>query len=75
MNNLVAVYWEPGELCALIGRGEGFIVIEWKEYIIASVYSSPNEKINKFKELLRELERIIGGAINERVLIGEEFNA
>lgn len=65
-----AVYWEPGEHCKLINRGEGFIIVEWRKMIIASVYFSPNERINKFKELLEELNRIIGSAINGKVLIG-----
>lgn len=65
-----AVYWEPGEPCTLIGRGEGFIIIEWKKLIIANVYFSPNGRINKFMELLGELNRIIGPAINGKVLIG-----
>lgn len=70
-----AVYWEPGELCALISRGEGYVIIKWKELIIASVYFSPNAKMCKFKELLGELDRIIGIAFNDKVLIEGDFNS
>lgn len=72
---VAAIYWETGEPCTLIGRGEGFIIIEWKGNVIASVYFSPNGVDNKFKELLRELNRIIGSTANKKVLIGGDFNA
>lgn len=72
---VAAVYWEPGEPCTLIGRGEGFIIIEWRKTVIARVYFSPNGEENKFKELLGELNRIIGSAINKKVLIEGDFNA
>lgn len=72
---LAAVHWGREEPCALVRRGKGYVMIEWGEYKIISVYCSPNEKRDVFEKLLEDIGECIGKHRGNKVIVGGDMNA
>lgn len=77
-----AVYWQPEHApapCRLMHKGEGFVAIGCRDYIIVSCYISPSSGLSSFEEFLEELEDCLRQckSINSKakILLGGDFNA
>lgn len=72
---LAEVHWDKEEPCALVRRGEGYVSVECGEYILVSVYCSPNVEKKVFVKVLEDIGNCIGNFKGDKVIIGEDLNA
>jgi len=61
--------------CVPLDRGPGFVAVTWGELIIFSCYSSPNDTLCNFKNLLSNLDSVLIKSEGKPSLILGDFNA
>lgn len=58
-----------------IRKGEGWVIVKWREWMVMSVYISPRTTREKFEEKLEEMSEEIRKEDREKYIIAGDFNA
>lgn len=69
------MHWGIDETCALVRRGEGYVAVEWGEYLLVSTYCSPNVNRERLEKLLGEIENDVISSRRKKIIIGGDLNA
>ncbi|XP_060830192.1 uncharacterized protein LOC132914800 [Bombus pascuorum] len=77
VSGLVAITWSctTGISGSLVGRGNGFAAVQWSEFVVVSVYISPNCGTRAFEDFLDEMGECIRRCLPRQVLVLGDFNA
>lgn len=78
LDGLAAIYWNSrilGRSGTVIGRGDGYVSAELGDFILVSVYISPNSSQEEFLEFLDNLGEEVRRVGGKRIIICGDFNA
>lgn len=67
-------YGRSGQRCYAVGKGNGYVFVEFSDFVLFSCYISPNSGDSQFKRFLHELGRSIRDQKKDSVIVGD-FNA
>ncbi|XP_060831153.1 uncharacterized protein LOC132915369 [Bombus pascuorum] len=76
-SGLIAITWPctAGISGSLVGRGPGFVAVQWMDIVVVGVYISPNCGIRAFGDFLDEMGECIRRCLPHQVLVLGDFNA
>lgn len=73
---VAAICWNKDEPCALAGRGKGYVAAERGNFILVSMYCSPNARKIEFEKLIEDIENnILSKYKGKKVILGGDLNA
>lgn len=58
-----------------IGRGEGYVMAGWGDWIIIGVYFSPNKNLSEFEQFLDRVEIVVRQSLPGKVIVAGDLNA
>lgn len=71
------IIWSEGEERNVkkIRKGNGWVIVKWREWTVISIYMSPKLSREKFEEKLEEMEEEIRKGNKDKCIIADDFNA
>lgn len=62
-------------IMTVLKRDSGYVAVQWGEFVVVSVYFSPNKTVAEFEEFLDRLGTLIARTMPNPVLVAGDFNA
>ncbi|XP_061385403.1 uncharacterized protein LOC133320789 [Danaus plexippus] len=76
MTGTAAIYAKINTACPSIKeRGNYFVAVDWEEYMVFSLYFSPNKTFVEFETFMNEIQVAVRRVAPRPVIMGGDFNA